>query len=61
MLDAMASEDELLLSQPWHADLAADPFAALFRKHSAALRAAHQAKSSTRMRTCACRPPGSPT
>ena len=46
MLDAMASEDELLLSQPWHADLAADPFAAVFRKHFAALRAAHQAQPS---------------
>src|SRR3989449_7277 len=46
LLGAMGPECELLLHQPWHADLAADPFAAVFRKHFAALRAAHQAQPS---------------
>src|SRR5205823_14687171 len=40
----MPSEDEPLSRQTWHADLADDPFAAVFRKHYAALRAAHQAQ-----------------
>ena len=40
----MATDDEPLSRQLWHADLSADPFAAVFRKHFAALRAAHQAQ-----------------
>ena len=40
----MPSEDEPLSRQTWHADLADDPFAAVFRKHYGALRTAHQAQ-----------------
>jgi len=40
----VATDDEPLSRQLWHGDLAADPFAAVFRKHFAALRAAHQAQ-----------------
>jgi hypothetical protein len=40
----MATDDEPRSRQLWHGDLSADPFAAVFRKHFAALRAAHQAQ-----------------
>ena len=39
------SDDAPLSRQPWQNDLAADPFAAVFRKHYAALYAAWQAQS----------------
>jgi len=42
----MPTDDELLSDQLWTRDLMADPFAAVFRKHFAALRAAHQAQPS---------------
>ena len=38
------ADDSPLPRQPWTLDLAAEPFAAVFRKHYAALRAAHQAQ-----------------
>src|SRR5438552_833931 len=38
------SDDAPLARQLWHADLSAEPFAAVFRKHYAALRAAWQAQ-----------------
>src|SRR3989442_10098740 len=38
------SDEGPLSRQLWPADLAAEPFAAVFRKHFAALRAAHQAQ-----------------
>jgi len=38
------TDDAPLSRQLWPADLAAEPFAAVFRKHFAALKAAHQAQ-----------------
>ncbi len=38
------TDDSPLGTQPWTADLAAEPFAAVFRKHFLALRAAHQSQ-----------------
>lgn len=38
------TDDAPLSRQLWNADLASEPFAAVFRKHFAALRAAHQAQ-----------------
>src|SRR5213075_2204224 len=38
------TDDAPLSRQLWPADLAAEPFAAVFRKHFAALRAAHQSQ-----------------
>ncbi|HET7789134.1 MAG TPA: FHA domain-containing protein [Myxococcales bacterium] len=40
----MATDDETLPRQLWTRDLAAEPFAAVFRKHFNGLRAAHQAQ-----------------
>jgi len=40
----MPTDDEPLSRQAWMQDLASEPFAAVFRKHFAALRAAHQAQ-----------------
>src|SRR6059058_3128053 len=40
------ADDAPLSRQLWPADLAAEPFAAVFRKHFAALRSAHQAQPS---------------
>ncbi len=40
----MPTDDEPLSYQLWSQDLSAEPFAAVFRKHFAALRAAHQAQ-----------------
>jgi FHA domain-containing protein len=40
----MPSDDEPLSRQLWHTGSSTDPFAVVFRKHFAALRAAHQAQ-----------------
>jgi pSer/pThr/pTyr-binding forkhead associated (FHA) protein len=40
----VATDDETLPRQPWTGDLAAEPFAVVFRKHFTDLRAAHQAQ-----------------
>jgi hypothetical protein len=40
----MAKGDEPMIPQLWSQDLSAEPFAAIFRKHFAALRAAYQAQ-----------------
>ena len=40
----MATDDETLPRRPWTGDLAAEPFAAIFHKHFADLRAAHEAQ-----------------
>jgi hypothetical protein len=42
--EVMPSDDEPLSRQLWHTGFATDPFAAVFRKHFVALRAAHQAQ-----------------
>ncbi len=44
MLHSMSSEDEPLSGQLWQTGFPTDPFAVVFRKHFAALRAAHQAQ-----------------
>src|SRR4051812_50079769 len=44
MLHLMSSEDEPLSGQLWQTGFPTDPFAAVFRKHFAALRAAQQAQ-----------------
>jgi len=44
MLLVMSSEDEPLPAQLWQTGFPTDPFAVVFRKHFAALRAAHQAQ-----------------
>lgn len=41
----MATDDEPLSRQLWQGDLSSDPFAAVFRKHFPALRAAYQAQA----------------
>jgi hypothetical protein len=44
MLEPMPGDDEPLSQKPWQGGFATDPFAAVFRKHFAALRAAQQAQ-----------------